>query len=499
MRRRSEILIAIGIGIVALSVVGDQTTALISVSSTILVMTTIACWLQARRRLTTGEGGLGWTPAAFATCWLLLIVVSGHSVTARSQRIAIGVGPGGVAEFLYFCVAAAVAMFAVRAVVGDIKETGFPAPMFALPIFAWLTHMWSSRPIYTFGNGALLIATAVLGWGTIELAQRSPEFLESMIRKTFRGFIFLMAVLTVMGIAFGPLWAPVGGQNASRFTWIGGHPNMVGMVTCMAVIAIIGLPARVTGLTNPLIRVGALGLIGYAAYGAQSRTSLVAMLAGFVVLVLLTARRNAYARYLSLPYLTAGVIVTIVFFRDELIDYFYRNQSKDAVTGGNGRSELWGDAFGFLRTPFDWAFGLGYGQSDTIFLEGRPWATNAHSSVLGILVNLGLVGVALLAVWLLYMFLMMYRARLHDSAVGSVLVSLVAFMAVNAYATESVSKPGTGNALFMFVSAVAVAGARLRTRGVPSLFSPDIDDAARDDHDDGRPPTPTPTPSASVT
>ncbi|MDE0803824.1 MAG: O-antigen ligase family protein [Acidimicrobiales bacterium] len=461
MSRSVEFGLAIVVGLTLLSVTGGEFLATVVVMVLLLVSSIVA----ARFRVSTGGPGVGTDrlATAFAGAWLLLVLGPAHQFSRRAVADAVR-APAfeSMLEVCYFSATGVLAVVAVRSVRHDLGSAGLPLAVFALPVFAMVSFLWSPIVFYSFGRGLELVMTAVLAWGTANIGGRDPAFARAVVERFSRWFIRVVIALTLVGLAFGPIYASGSEENLNRFTWIGNHPLGVAWAAGLAVVAVVAVPPEVSRLRG-VVRLGALGLVGYATYGAQGRTGLIALGAALAYLLVNAARKSRFARYVSLPYAAAAGAIAAFYFRDEFLGYFYRGQSSDELSSGNGRAELWSDGYRLLKTPFDWAFGLGYGNSREVFLKpDRMWSKSAHSSILGILVNLGLIGITLLAVWLVYMTVMIIKARLHDSQFGNVLVAFALFAVVHAIAAESVSQPGAGNAILMLVTATAVATVRSR-------------------------------------
>lgn len=481
MSRSVEFGLAIVVGLILLAVTGGELLATAVVMALLLAGSIVA----ARFRVSAGGSGIGMDRLAtvFAAAWLLLVLGPAHQFSRRAVADAVR-APAleSMLEVCYFSAAGVLAVLAVRAVRRDLGSAGLPLAVFALPVFAMLSFLWSPIFFYSFGRGLELVMTAVLAWGTANIGASDPAFARAVVERFSRWFIRAVIALTLVGLVFGPIYASGSDENLNRFTWIGNHPLGVAWAAGLAVVAVVAVPPEVSRLRG-VVRLGALGLVGYATYGAQGRTGLIALGAALAYLLVNSARKSRFARYVSLPYAAAAGAIAVFYFRDEFLGYFYRGQSSDELSSGNGRAELWSDGYRLLKTPFDWAFGLGYGNSREVFLKpDRLWSKSAHSSILGILVNLGIIGLVLLTVWLVYMAVMIARARLHDSRSANVLVAFAFFAVVHAIAAESVSQPGAGNAVLMLVTAIAIAGSRAPETAVdegspasrPALTEPGI-------------------------
>lgn len=408
-----------------------------------------------------------------ALAWLLVAIGPTHDFVQRSATDAtssIGVQP--LIEVMYFSLVGLMAIWILRRLDPGLNRLGVPIAVLAYPTWAALSTFWSFFAPYSLARGIQMVVLGVFAWATAELGASFPKTIETMTRIFLRWFVRITLVAIVLGIAFGPIFVPTGGDNLLRFTWIGAHPNASGLMLAMTIVILLSAPGDTLGMPMPL-RVAALAPCAWALYENNSRTALVCLLGGTFVCLVLGARRSPLVRFAVTPYAAAAGVIGAFVMRDELLDYFYRGQDSDAVTSGNGRLSLWSDGYALLRTPFDWLFGLGFGTPRVVFqTPEKYWAKSAHNSFLATLVGLGLIGIVVIAVFLISTLYRVVRSRMADDRHGPVMIGLLAVLIVNANATDTSAEPNIGYATILLCWAIATATIRVKSRPDPTSAEP---------------------------
>ena len=149
----------------------------------------------------------------------------------------------------------------------------------------------------------------------------------------------------------------------------------------------------------PLLVIGAaLGVMVLA----RSRTSLVTLILGQLVLWLPVDRGNPRRRLMFIGLVVAGC-VGVLLQLDEITTWVMREGSSADLMSGTGRTELWGALLTeeLPRAPIRGAGYLMLGEEGGYFHAGRLW-TNAHNTYLFALVATGIPGfLSILAIALL--------------------------------------------------------------------------------------------------
>ena len=412
--------------------------------------------------------------------WLVLTLLPAHNFAARSGADAVSaIGVQPVIELLVFCGVGVFAVATIRRLEPTLAVARPPVVLFLLPVWIVTTSTWSATGIYAFVRGTQLVVLATLAWATLSAGRRDPALVDDLLELFSRWFLRITLVLCAFGLAFGPLFVAVAGSNAGRFSWVGAHPNESGLVLSVAIVIVFAAPSamlRLTPLTSAAVGAGLV----FAMYANHSRTAWLCLAVGLAVTFVLRGRVTKLLHWTGAPLIGVGVIAALWLRGPEIWDYLLRDRDSDNLASGNGRKELWSIGARALETPFDWIAGLGYGITRTVFVDEAPWASDAHNSVLALLVSGGLVAVFLLLVTLVWSAAMLLRTGPWLSGPTGVLaISLAAVVLVNGLATDIVAEPKIGLVVVFLVAACAAAIHEGRWRGavhapsdVPSESSP---------------------------
>lgn len=276
--------------------------------------------------------------------------------------------------------------------------------LFGYVAFAALSSLWSATPLLTLSRSiqlAILFAAAV-----VLVRLLSPGGVLRTLSVPLAWY-----VVTFAGLAAVFPGATGGRPHAefARFSWFAVHPIAAATVAAIAALMFglqlihrrseLGMHRRV-GLF--LLVVVLLGIVLLT----RSRGPLFAWTGAFMTAVLVPRLRGG-----SRAVLMAVVLVTAILavnsgliLRDVLSDWstssgwvtslVFRGQSADAVSGISGRLVLWAAAVPlFLQQPW---IGAGYLASRDKLLHILPWAGHAHNAWVQSLLDLGLLGSALL-------------------------------------------------------------------------------------------------------
>jgi O-antigen ligase len=269
-------------------------------------------------------------------------------------------------------------------------------------------------------------------------------------------------LLVGLGVAFGPQYVVTSDENRERFTWVGAHPLLAGLVLSVALVIVAATPGKVLRMP-PWMR-AASGVVFVAALVPNhSRQSWLGLAVALVVALVLAGRLNPLFRWIGAPLIGAGVVAGVIYAGPQLWDYVLRNEESEALGTGNGRLGLWSIGYRALDTPFDWMAGLGHGITRTVFVAEEPWARTAHSSFLAVLVATGLIGMFLFLATLVLITRNMVSARLWEQApTGLTLTLLYVVVLLNAVVADSLAEPTLGFAMLYLIAAVAAAGRERR-------------------------------------
>jgi exopolysaccharide production protein ExoQ len=368
------------------------------------------------------------------TWWLLLplmyfatdgqIVSSGRHQNSASglstTQLIIGLGFWSIALFLMAPASKAI----IRA---SLKYRALTIFM----VYSLASSLWSADVIDSMRKASFLSILILFGYFLAE--KYRPE--EQM------RLIFAVGCIIAVGCYFAVGLMPNRGVM-SRGQWNGlfGHKNGLGIYLCLYLFAFFFMSRKMTLFRLLGFGVVLLGLI--AAYKSQSRTGWVTC--AFLILYVCLSRvlsRFKSRDSLSMIYAVlsfAGVVAWIVV---ENFSFFTRMLGKDSSL--TGRSEIWKDAMWAIGRRF--FFGYGYsgfwngltpessavGVQISSALNGQEF-NHAHNAVLTLTLQVGVVGMTILAIALFAAFrnafraIFVYRSKAAQWYLGILLALFVA-------------------------------------------------------------------------
>ena len=76
-----------------------------------------------------------------------------------------------------------------------------------------------------------------------------------------RWFVRISLLLVALGVVFGPQYVVTSDENRDRFTWIGAHPLLAGLILSVALVIVAATPARVLRMPPWMRAASALVLV----------------------------------------------------------------------------------------------------------------------------------------------------------------------------------------------------------------------------------------------
>jgi exopolysaccharide production protein ExoQ len=271
--------------------------------------------------------------------------------------------------------------------------------VFALPILALMSTIWSQEPTRTAAFAILALINTLFA---VYLSRRFPP-VQQMEIFLLAGTV--LAVASLLVVAFLPQ-AGIDHKNAA-IGWQGvfPHKNICAMV--MVSFLLPALSARFTGSFGQIRRVFYLLLLTALIAGTTSRTGWIAgVLCIFCVYLLNLLRRFRQIErglvFLSLPVAIGGLIWIVILNASDLLALLGKNSTL------TGRTVIWAAALmSIVKRPllgFGYsAFWIGFkGEAVNLALAtGYAGLGNAENGVLQLWLEVGLVGVALLFLMLM--------------------------------------------------------------------------------------------------
>lgn len=372
--------------------------------------------------------------AAWPTvCALVLFFASDYKLRVRANDQSIG-GQADPFVLLEVGLYGLVALFLVTLMDGPPRIRRVSAPVFVAT--AWVVMMvvsatYSPYPVLAVIRAVELIVALSLVRAVGRRADRGQ------LHHFAHWFMVFVAASVIVGILFPMPRFPL---QQDRFTWLRLHPVQagifVGVATVLAVLYLLAGAAARPGPTWPrwvyallLLLVGG-GLIGTNTRGATLGAGAAILL---VALTTRTGRRKVDAAVLLG---VAGIAVALA-SSAQIAAFFARGEDARRLASLNSRTELWSEAWVFIREqPM---YGWGLGATRGLFL-GSLGLGGAHNAIVNTLVDTGIVGCAL---WLgIVLVVGVLAARVRPVSVGvrwdrALILGLLVFLMVDGIFTEA--------------------------------------------------------------
>jgi O-Antigen ligase len=310
---------------------------------------------------------------------------------------------------------------------------------FGLLVVAYDSAGWSVDPSLTARRATAFAALLVAGAALASLAAARPEVERAVLLGILSGATALaLCGLAVLAFAHGDAIQAADTQSPARYQGLGGNPNTAAMLLALGVPLALWLVLEERRVAVRLAAAAALALLAGSIVASGSRGALIAALVGALVLVGAAARGR---RRLVLAAATAaafGLGVWITQLPKPLQRPVHRAASstptrrpayepnaervlplsqeigaeahpsiRRRLLGSSGRTQAWAGALHtWERRP---VAGYGFGTEERAFVD-RYYTFDAglpENSYIGTLLQLGLVGLALLlaaALWALALF-----------------------------------------------------------------------------------------------
>jgi hypothetical protein len=215
------------------------------------------------------------------------------------------------------------------------------------------------------------------------------------------------------------IYGAVGGQSVYRPNALTGDPNHLGIMLIVPLLSLLPVYLRL-GRDHHLRRqlAAVLGFLLIVELATLSRSGLLGLGAGLIVLVL-PYRRRLLSRDLLVPLAASLVLVGIVVLsRLHFFETVIRSRFK---TGGSSTSAHFG-VYDFIPNVLSShpLFGLGF-NNFSVYYEAVTGKSNwgPHSFYVALVVETGLVGAAVFAVFLWYLFRRLHAARAIGRALSA--------------------------------------------------------------------------------
>lgn len=352
-----------------------------------------------------------WPVAAISSSFLLVLLgATKFRLRDPTATLAGNVDAQVVFEIGAFGLLAVIVAMAALSLRLDIRWlTRWEWILLAFGGLALASTVWSPISFVTLVRAVQLLT--LLGLAIVAMRTLGPD-------GTFRALTWSVAVyVVVMALLAATVPAASGVREVSyevggRFSWFGVHPilaaTLAGLGAALLIAEGLYVPReRWTRLAGVPVIVLVAPLI-VVLLAARARGPLIAFAAAVLVLVLRRFSRPWLAT-LALGFSVMAAIGLVAFntgmvletwLRDSAlsdnpaIEYLTRGNTLEYLTTLGGRTELWGEIVQLVvERPI---VGWGYAASREIVLERVPWAGYAHNAFVQTLVDLGVVGTALI-------------------------------------------------------------------------------------------------------
>lgn len=421
-----------------------------------------------------------WPVAAISSSFLL-VLLAGTKFRTRDPTATLSGSVDAQVVFeigAFGLLAVIVAMAALSVRLNIQRLSRWEWVLLAFGGLAVASALWSPIPLFTAVRGAQLLILLALAMVAVRVL--GPDH-------TLRALTWSVAVyVVVMALLAATIPAASGAREASyevgaRFSWFGVHPilaaTLAGLGAALLTAEGLYVPrerwTRLAGVPA-VVLVAPLFVVLLA---ARSRGPLIAFAVAVLVLVLRRFSRPwlatlalgfSVAAMIGLVALNAGMVFETWLRESALSDnpameYITRGNTLEYLTTLGGRTELWGEIVQLMvERPIA---GWGYGASREMILERVPWAGYAHNAVIQTLVDLGVVGTALIWAAILVatvtdLLKRQWAGSPSGAARGRIFVALVFTLVLSIVSESFAGAPGY-ELLLVFAAILASERARV--------------------------------------
>ena len=326
-------------------------------------------------------------------CALAMFVGSDYKFRRRSSTA----GTSGSLDtfvLLELALYGAVAAYLLIRRASPPRAVRLPAPLaFACGYVVLIAISLVNTPYLVYGAArtvemAVLLGCALTVWRQADRAD---------VHRLAHGFLLLVAGSVLYGIAVPSV--PLSNQQVGRFTWFAVHPGLAGTYCALAVLVAYVYVTQAGVRPGPRwprrVYAGLLVVSLYGLYGAHARGALLGAAAA-VFIATASVLRTVTRRIELIAGLVLVAALAVLLAAQPILDYLARGESADELTTLNARTDLWSYALqAIAHKPI---YGWGVGASQGIFVD-EIGLGGGHNMVINVAVDLGLVGLAVWAVF----------------------------------------------------------------------------------------------------
>jgi exopolysaccharide production protein ExoQ len=306
---------------------------------------------------------------------------------------------------------------------GQIMARNWPILLFFL--YCLISVTWSDFPFVAFKRWSKAIGNVVMVM--VVLTDRDPHL---AVRRFLTRTGFVLVPMSVVLIKYFPelgraylswVWTTIYLGVANTKNGLGYVCLVFGLASAWCLIDAKRRKTDPTRGRRMFAHLVVLLMVGWLFYKANSATSLTCFLIGLLMIALTASPtgRRPILIHMTIAFLLVGSL--IAYFTFGAHTYVAEGLGRDSSL--SGRTDLWTMLLRFARSPW---FGTGFesfwlGKRANYFWEAIWWHPNqAHNGYLETYINLGWVGVALLALTIGYGYQVAVRACDRDPEIGSI-------------------------------------------------------------------------------
>lgn len=352
------------------------------------------------------------------------------------------------------------------------RRRGFGWPeVFLLGFAAWLlfSSVWSIGARETFLKGAVQMVFYLLLLAMVRCYDTTADALRGVV--AFGHFLLLSAVVSLAVLPGETLRTAFDGVMRLTGQLPPIHPNILGLVASVVLLALVVRFGPAWSL-RPVVRYTLIAVYVAEAILARTRLALVVGVALVVFALVRILIRNALGMATVLI-AAAGLLAVAAAQTATILEFFVRGQSLSELSTLTGRTVLWDRALDVWAAGNTW-LGRGYYSGHRFgikFVPGPVEQSTIDSVWVESLLDVGIIGMTLLALFALSSIVRIFRATRHGPFEMSLLARGIAVLAA-ASTFFSPSIQGTNLASIIFCStflafAATAATADQKRREVP--------------------------------
>ena len=302
----------------------------------------------------------------------------------------------------------------------------------------WVFFLWAACSIlWSVSPLTSLKQVAALGLIFLYACFVHLEFdLECFLAILFWALLVSLCLSLFVSVFFPELGITVVARIETGWRGVFIHKNYLGIFSSLNIMVILELINRKNGLLFKSVLILGFAVSAVTLLGSRATASLI-VLAAVLLAKLFFRLLRKYHRKVSVFFLLAllaGIALTDFVFknhREILIEYFRKD---DTLTG---RIELWSNLMPYIEEK--WVLGYGFNgfwtddNTSAQILRGmmNDWQVpHAHNTYLDLLLNVGIIGLALFLMILLLSLFRALKLFFMKGAGGSFFVSLLFFLAL---------------------------------------------------------------------